>query len=115
MTHHTVVWDGRRQGPGGAYLAAEVEAVVAATAAPHPPQQPRQSSGDVGRLVLVSLQGGPKTLRELVDDTGLSMDRVNEALYVLQRYRDVERVGERPCETGGAWGRQLAFVYGVRG
>lgn len=92
MADYEVVWDGRRQGPGGAQLfAPEVE--------PRPLPSSRRSP--VRELVLSYLSKikQPKTMVEVVAAVGCGMYAVNTALYRLRQEELVTIVGQHPERT----------------
>jgi hypothetical protein len=104
----TVVWDGRRSGPGGAYLGLDEHET-----APPPPTTPRRESNrELRARVLASLRKAPKTMLELADDVGASMERVNGVLWSLRQTHAVVVVGERP-RADVRYGRRIENVYGA--
>jgi len=108
--HYTVVWDGCRNGPGGAQLF-----TPEAPPAPPPAARERTPNRGVREAVLMRLQLGPATMRELVEVTGYSMDRVNATLCGLRKVGLVIVAGERIREDAGAYGRRLEAVYALAG
>lgn len=106
----TVVWDGRRQGPGGAMLFAEE---VITKAAPETVTARRcRVAGESQRRVRVSLQVRPQSYRELIASTRLSESIVNGALYKMKLAGEVIVVSERRA-SGKFFSRSVEAVYGL--
>lgn len=90
MTPYQVVWDGRRNGPGGAYLVTEPDVAQSEAI------DRREELEALRRRVLLVLDEGPQTLHELADRLQVSTDIVGRALAVLRGRGAVEKCGERP-------------------
>lgn len=100
----TVVWDGRRSGPGGAHLVTEEHH---RTIAIPPPTRPSATA-----LVLQQLADRPMTVRELAATLKLDSGNVNGSLYFLRLKALVEVV--RVERRGRCFaGRRNEQVYGL--
>lgn len=105
MANYDVLWDGRRDGPGGRYLfTSEPE-----TRAPEVRQETVR--GATSQVIAHQLRRQPQTLRELVVASGLTMDTLNSALYYMRKRGEVVVVGQG--RDGGRWGRKTEHVYGL--
>lgn len=108
---HEVLWDGRRDGPGGRQLFTEEEHRVE-----HPePTRRRATESDVRdarEAVLAQLERQAQTMRELAASTGLTTERINGALYALRHVGRVRIVGEKP-RSGRCFGRIIEAIYGI--
>ncbi|MDP2319595.1 MAG: hypothetical protein Q8O42_09695 [Acidobacteriota bacterium] len=105
MADYSVVWDGRKQGPGGALLfGPESEAR-------QPDLRTVVSLAAAREAILLQLRRQPQTMRELAAASGLSMDAINGALYRMRKVGDVAVVDQR--SEGGRWGRKTENIYGL--
>lgn len=106
----TVIWDGRRSGPGGSQLFTE----EFQPSSGHVEARPRIRVAEVTvrEAVTAFLQRGPMTQRELVAETGLGMERINSALYSLRQAGRVHVIAERPLPHA-KYGRTAEYVYAL--
>lgn len=96
-----VVWDGRREGPGSAYLVAE----------------PERPSTLIARVplterVAVLLRRQPMTLKQMAEALSLSPGTVHVALWHLREAGRAAQVGTTPT-NGRHFGRRFEHVYGL--
>lgn len=106
----TVVWDGRREGPGGPYLFAKHQPVRVLDVSVRPAAR-RSDAVAMRRRVLVALNR-PQTMREIAAQLGETVERVNEALWLLKRWGSIQIVGERRRTDGRmSYGRTAENVY----
>ena len=100
-------WDGRKDGPGSAYL----------VATPEPPrtQLPPRTVRDLAGEICAALAEFPMSMAELSDELGVTQSAINGALWALRQRGDVDVVGERPrrrSSSARAWGRSTEYLYG---
>lgn len=99
------VWDGRRGGPGSAYL----------FVAPETPQAPRARrrvrAYSLTARVLDALAQGPRTGRSIAAELRRSSASVCGALYGLMRRGEVIICGEAPVDPRQHFGRRSEHVY----
>lgn len=107
MNHH-VIWDGRRNGPGGAHLFAEDQDFALAVPVRQPPRRVIRAVPVID-LVLMALGQAPATLREIANALGVDRTNVNSALFQLKKKGLIEVVGVR-LESRG---RKGDSIYGV--
>ena len=111
---YTVIWDGRRSGPGGAFLFVEPETPAEAGSLPRYRTRQRVSRAQVAASITKLLDDdGPLTMRELCQASGFSVDRVNRVLYIMRRRGQVVVAGERPRVGSGGYGRDVESLYGL--
>lgn len=102
-----VVWDGRRNGPGGAHLFIPEEV-------PHEPPSAQQERRTLREQVLGSLRDAPRTLAQLAADTGASTAKVAGVLHACRKVGAICIV-RRDATKVQAFGRRWVTVYGVPG
>lgn len=103
----TVVWNGRRDGPGGAQLFTPEEV-------PHTPPPGRQARHTRRAQVLGSLRGSPRTLAQLAAALACTTAEIDGVVYALRKAGRVTVVREIPAH-GRRWGRGTTYVYGLAG
>lgn len=100
-----VVWDGRKNGPGSAYLVADPEPPAQA-----PPKRVTLSE----RILTVLAQRGPMTTKELGAEFGASVDGLRSVMWLLVDTGRIEVVGQRNVTAHGrTFGRRFERVYGL--
>jgi hypothetical protein len=106
---YRVIWDGRKNGPGGSYLRPGLKEAPA-----EPPVLRQIGRGEYSRsAVLYALRHGDKSKSELVRQCGLTQDAVNVAIRELKRVGAIEAVGEQP-RAGAVWGPRVETIYRIR-
>lgn len=109
-----VLWDGRRNGPGGAYLCTDEHPIVQPVSTRQPVVM---RAVPVSEIVLGALVNGPQTLREIADAHGLDGTNVNSALHQAKKKGLVEVVGVRTVEggygRGSNYGRKGESIYAL--
>lgn len=108
----TVLWDGRRGGPGGSQLFTNEYQPPATPIAPDR-QCTRLSEATVREAVTEHLARAPMTQRELAAATGLGKERINSALYYMRQTGLVAIIAERQMSTA-KYGRTAEYVYAFR-
>ncbi len=114
MPNYTVVWDGRRDGPNGAYLFAQEQDA-------QPVSDERSIEHSAYRLakerrerIWHRLRDQPATYRELAEELELTRTHVCDAVNTLIRTGRVRKVGERPSgEVGRGLGRIQSIFAAV--
>lgn len=99
-----VVWDGRRNGPGSAYL----------VALPEPPRRQPGKVLDFRSLtdqILDALGRRPRTARGLANDLGRSIHDISGTLYSLRQRGLVCRQDGKPVDPRVGFGRKSEHVY----
>lgn len=106
---YAVVWDGRKDGPGSAYLTLAPEpAPVAAVATTD-----RQT---VSARVLAALRVQAMTSTALAAHLGVTSSVVQQVLWMLRQHERVVIVARQPLDPHGRhFGRRAEYVYGLAG
>ena len=101
-----ILWDGRRNGPGGAYL---LTAEHPRRLAPASSSTERNTSFPRAAIV-AELARGPRTLAELSNATGKDHHGLNSALHVMKKEGQVIVVERRRRLAAGP---AFESVYGL--
>lgn len=101
---YAVVWDGRKNGPGSAYL-------VAAPEAPAAPVAPKVT---LSARVLALLRETPRTTAEIAVALGVSTSTAQSVVWLLRQAGRIVIAEHRPV-TARAFGRRVEYVYGLAG
>ena len=109
----TVIWDGRRAGPGGAYIFADQHPTLI------PASAWRVDRTSVRATVERLLQQKPMTMRQLADASGVDVHNINGALSQLQKHDVVAVIGSVPLTRADGrqayYGRSKEKLYALTG
>jgi predicted ArsR family transcriptional regulator len=99
---YVVRCDGRKNGPGSAYL----------VATPEPTRTPApRTVRDLAAGIRAALDEFPMTMTEIAEQLGVTTAAVNGALWQLRQQGQVVVVGERPRDAR-RYGRSTEYLYG---